>query len=770
MLKRCALPRLLLVLVMIGALLSATVGSASAGAPPNRLDDERSALSDVSLAGDLCNVILPVLGLAVCPGMSGRVLEHPEIHNIFAISGPWDPQVPDVFSEASINQMTKDLLASTYLDAAAQYGVQQGSFIQSTSNDGCTGAPDGTTDIYTIQFWITCEVEEPGTGIDWPNDNSLYVIYLPPNVDVKGPTGQTCDSFDAYHFQSLAATPGLQSYPYIVIPTKCAGGTMDGLTDLLSHELVEASVDPIVPHGWIDSDTIDLSLDFATKGEAADICSGIGAVPTPSVRLPDGQLVATYWSNADNACAPVTHTLSLSTSGLPGLPFPAASNVSYAYTDGMTSEFSVYLPDSVPVVDGVTVSWTFPSQFGTGTPGVAYVTDHPVRTTFHGLDHDLSDTATYYKADQLTVTASPDAVAALDPSLSYTKWVPEGDKVELTAPTTIDAGPGQRYRFDHWSTEFFVTDPTVDVLMDKPQTATAVYVLQQQVTFDQTGLPPGTPWTVTVNGATHAGPSSDWFDVGSALSVSFEDPVAGPAPGTRYTVASTSPTSPLTVTAGNGTVTATYSTQRLLTVTTSGLPDPNVATITNSGAVLGTVNDTTPLDAWLDSGTALSLAGDAVVSGTDGTQYFAQSFVPAPPATLDAPVTTTLTYATMDQIIGGALSGSGSGGPGAQGQVQAFSQQFAAVQRALRVQNYATALDDLTAFINHVEAQRGKKVAPAAATTLDLDALLVYHSALCSGVAVGQLSAAQASNDYSYYADLVTTLGGTMLPACASAG
>ena len=49
----------------------------------------------------------------------------------------------------------------------------------------------------------------------------------------------------------------------------------------------------------------------------------------------------------------------------------------------------------------------------------------------------------------------------------------------------------------------------------------------------------------------------------------------------------------------------------------------------NSGSLLGTANDATPLALWIDSGTPLVLGADANVDGAGGVQYFFQGFVPA---------------------------------------------------------------------------------------------------------------------------------------------
>ena len=268
---------------------------------------------------------------------------------------------------------------------------------------------------------------------------------------------------------------------------------------------------------------------------------------------------------------------------------------------------------------------------------------------------------------------------------------------------------------------------------------------------------------------TIAGPYSAWFDEFHLVHFAFEDPVPALTAGTRYTFVSSTDSSPLFVLA-TGPVTATYKTQHLLTVHTSGLPGPNLTTITNGGTSLGTANDSTPLAVWVDDGTVLALAGDADVNGVDGIQYFAQAFAPVPPTTFIAPFETTLTYKTITQLIQEALGGGGLSGPNAAGVGKALIKHFDAVQASMGAHRYESAVGELKAFADLIQAQccspkPGKAIDAPTAKTLQLDAMLVYHAALCLGG--GDLSAEQMANDYAYYSNLVASLGGTVLPPCA---
>src|SRR5262249_9798406 len=58
---------------------------------------------------------------------NGRVLEHPEIHNLY-LSRSWDSDNPAVFSSSAIDDFTRTLIQSGYFDPAKQYNVNSASF------------------------------------------------------------------------------------------------------------------------------------------------------------------------------------------------------------------------------------------------------------------------------------------------------------------------------------------------------------------------------------------------------------------------------------------------------------------------------------------------------------------------------------------------------------------------------------------------------------------------------------------------------------------
>ena len=101
--------------------------------------------------------------------MHGRIVSHPHIWNIYA-GDNWDSTHSASFSKAAINDLTRKITdtsaGSDYFGPAIHYGINPPTFAGSSrENDGCTGAPDGTTNQVSIELWITCQVQAPGTGV-----------------------------------------------------------------------------------------------------------------------------------------------------------------------------------------------------------------------------------------------------------------------------------------------------------------------------------------------------------------------------------------------------------------------------------------------------------------------------------------------------------------------------------------------------------------------------------------------------------------------------
>lgn len=312
------------------------------------LDDNRSRFTLASL---LHLNFLPSYLTDLLPGIGGRVMQNPALHVLY-----WDnnwnadnPRTP----ESAINSGLTSLVNSGYLGDAAQYGVGKPSM---TGSNGPSvlclkSSARGGVNLITLLAWITCEAgggpqaltEIPGTGgieplplldgLPMADDNTVYAILLPTDSSVGLFGINSCSSFDAFHFFTVVAQirigwawfipypdPTWQSVPFIVAPMDCAGD-LAGVTENVSHELVESATDPLVGLGWIDNSKFSFSnlTQIFMQGEASDLCEN-----TPQAHSTIGGVsVSTYWSNSAQQCVPAQAACSTSVPQVKFRPTPS---------------------------------------------------------------------------------------------------------------------------------------------------------------------------------------------------------------------------------------------------------------------------------------------------------------------------------------------------------------------------------------------------------------------------------------------------------------
>lgn len=365
----------------------ASAAPAPAGAPPNRLDDNRGDLAIRAAVNTF--VTLPPLTPFFIPfpfllpppvgPLTPRVLENPSIFNVY-----WDPDWDDhhsgAFTIESIDNMTKAIVDSEFFSFAGQYDVGAAEFDDSNTSGGllnpCPDTPGAVTNFLEILFFIECETSAAPTGVPSPGGDSLYMVYLPRGTTIDNfGFNQSCDSFGAYHFMGTTLTlTGGAEVAFAAIPIDCADDSADELSQLVSHELIEVATDPNVVMGWIDNSKFDITnlQPLFTEGEAADICEpGIGDVPTPPVRLDNGVSVSTYWSNADNACVPFPKAdLAITKTDSPD-PVNAGEQLFYTLTVKNNG------PNDVP---NASITDTLPSQVTFVTDDRGICTEAPVGT------------------------------------------------------------------------------------------------------------------------------------------------------------------------------------------------------------------------------------------------------------------------------------------------------------------------------------------------------------------------------------------------------
>ena len=710
-------------------------------------------------------------------------------------------------SMSTIDAATAALVSSTYPSSLTQYGVPATlGFGGSAAAVGfCGSQPGATTNTLSLLLFMACEEATPGTGVPFAvaapfaTTGTIYNLILPVGTNIVDTitnpfdgsvifSNGSCNSgiipvggsiYGAYH----ALVPGLpipiippRTIYFTIIPADCArtGGatgplSVPKLMTLISHEVVEAATDPVPLAYWINLATATMPggpgiFSALTMGEAADECQGLfGAVPFAPAGIP--MTVNAYWSNAAHACMVGGSRVVSTTFSESGVPLSLASitvgGVSRSLSTGSLVEAelegtSFAFPAEID--DGTGVRYIrgscTPSATGTVTFPAGNTTGNPTET----------DSCSYSKEVLVTIGTDPAAAAIGNVTLTPSEWVTAGVAFTVHADTDVPAGAGSRYDFRGWSDgSVGFSTPTATYIETAPAQLVASYTLQHLVTFDQGGIPSGTAWHLTVAGVLALGPVSQWFDSGSSVSFSYEAVVQdSSSTTTRYVLSTTSPASPLSVSAPT-TVIGSYGAQYLLHVGTSGL-GTNTTTVSNGGTVLGTASDGSPVERWLPAGAVLDLHVDNPIDGAGGIEYFFNGFDPAPPATLTSGFSTTALYLTMAQQIDVDLSNGSITGAGL---ANSYKQQWAAVEADLAAGRFApSALDVINAFVNHLQAQSGKKVTAATASQLELDAANVYLSVLCRAVAAGQVTPAQEATRYAWYVSLVTSLGVTPKPNC----
>ncbi len=122
-----------------------------------------------------------------------------------------------------------------------------------------------------------------------PDSETLFVMFLPDGVTVQLGQDASCQTFCGYH-SNFNLSDGADVF-YAVLPfpscSGCLGGlsALDSLTSVTSHEIDEATTDPIPGQGWYDDQ----------NGEIGDICAW-------QTRQDGSYTVQLEWSNQHGSC------------------------------------------------------------------------------------------------------------------------------------------------------------------------------------------------------------------------------------------------------------------------------------------------------------------------------------------------------------------------------------------------------------------------------------------------------------------------------------
>jgi hypothetical protein len=199
---------------------------------------------------------------------------------------------------AAIDAFVAGVGTTTYwTDAVAEYGVGPAT-VQPPVH--LTQTAPKTIDDSAIGAFLATTLASK-VGLMAPSANALYVISYPSTSTVTLGTSTSCTDFGAYH---NSASVGGVTVAYAVVPecTYPPSTTLQSTTDSLSHELAEATTDPVpLPYSsstWQGTDVNHTFWEVITggDGELGDMCSFFyDSFYTPTGYAYDVQRI---WSNA----------------------------------------------------------------------------------------------------------------------------------------------------------------------------------------------------------------------------------------------------------------------------------------------------------------------------------------------------------------------------------------------------------------------------------------------------------------------------------------
>lgn len=258
------------------------------------------AISDIEMEpGALApDAMSPTANVGTCPYLVTRqnpdswLLTQPQVHFVF-----WGEYWLDSNNNQSVYMTGWNTLLNggSVLQRLAQYGVGAGSFDLTAYNlntnlilpdpegglDTITTieAGNGTYSLLTNEdIHLEINNEILANAIPAPNNNTLYVIFLPPGV-ISASDSKLNDC--GYHSWAIY---GEQKYTFAVI----FDGAVENVDSCVSHEIYEAATDPQFT-GWRT----------ATGAEIADLCQ----VPNQNWNEQiDGTYVQQVWSQDTCVC------------------------------------------------------------------------------------------------------------------------------------------------------------------------------------------------------------------------------------------------------------------------------------------------------------------------------------------------------------------------------------------------------------------------------------------------------------------------------------
>jgi hypothetical protein len=206
---------------------------------------------------------------------------------------------------ATLQDFDDKIGASQYWKTAlAEYGI--GPATSGASNHVVvTTAPPNPWDAAAIDAWTQqMAVAAPGNGWPAPDAQTVYMVFVPPDVAVTDQGADACNVEAGYHVE-LTAGPNPDGVAYALALQHCSSefGTnvVSDSTETAAHEIAEAATDPYPNNapawGTFDADHLSWELWNDYQDEVADACEYFDeAYYKEGTDLP--YMVQRLWSNA----------------------------------------------------------------------------------------------------------------------------------------------------------------------------------------------------------------------------------------------------------------------------------------------------------------------------------------------------------------------------------------------------------------------------------------------------------------------------------------
>jgi len=212
----------------------------------------------------------------------GLKLNHIQVQLIFW-GAAWDAVPQPVPTANDVDAAVNQIMHSAYVSALSQYGVGHGTKLASVVISA-SNPPNPFTDTDVANF-ITGLLN--ADSLQEPDENSqiLYCVIMP--IGVNNATTSFVGEHSFFSYKDEEDPSRLDNAHFAWITNF---GSLDSLTTIFSHELVESCTDPE------GSGIQGVAGTCSQQGwcEIGDVCTSTGVV--------NGVTVQSYWSQKDNAC------------------------------------------------------------------------------------------------------------------------------------------------------------------------------------------------------------------------------------------------------------------------------------------------------------------------------------------------------------------------------------------------------------------------------------------------------------------------------------